>query len=152
MLSKTEKEYIEDMKAFEDKHGLGYARTVRSRLRKKTRQGIEDIALIIEKDKPYLPKSRYEDRHNIKHHHNSKGKYPQNILPYYGYNLILTKSIENMKWYEITKFIETIIKKRGGKVFDDFYMFFRNYWKMEYCPNCGKYIPDQDNKKLADID
>ncbi len=50
MLTKTETEYLENIEAFEDTHGLRYAKVVRSRIRKRVEQALKDLIYIIEKD------------------------------------------------------------------------------------------------------
>ena len=50
MLSKREIEYIKNPINFEDKFGLDYSKVVRSRIRKKLDEALNNVKLIIQKD------------------------------------------------------------------------------------------------------
>jgi len=65
MLSKREREYLRDIEAFEDKH-LFYGKVVRSRIRKKVNQTIEDLILVIRKDgRGRQPTKSWRNRRNL---------------------------------------------------------------------------------------
>lgn len=63
MLTKTETEYLENIEAFEDTHGLRYAKVVRSRIRKRVERAVKDLIYIIEKDRSHrTPAENYRRR------------------------------------------------------------------------------------------
>jgi len=65
MLSKREREYLQDIERFEDRYLL-YGKVVRSRIRKKVENAIKDLILIIEKDRRgRQPAKDWRDRRNL---------------------------------------------------------------------------------------
>lgn len=53
MLSKREREFIEDREAFENKYGIENARSVRARIRKKIRSALDDMIAIADEQHAY---------------------------------------------------------------------------------------------------
>jgi len=65
MLSKREREYLQDIEGFEDRY-LFYGKVIRSRIRKKVKRAIGDLILIIEKDgKGRQPIKEWRNRRNL---------------------------------------------------------------------------------------